>query len=375
MKIECTEELDRRKRLGIPESFCSVPFTTLQLEPDGKVTCCRQKGSDFFVGDLKKNSLLEIWNGRQMQEWRQEFLVESVQTCRSEIHHRKCQLCPEYNLMKSDFQLDPYQSQMPERISFNLNGKCNLECIMCDIWRQPNGFYDRFGLWDQLVALTANLKEIELLSGEPFIQKDTYRLIDQISALRPDCLWTITTNANWKMNDLIREKLDLIKLKYIIVSLDCTRPESYAVIRKNGNFQLAIRTIKDLRDYSQEREQRGMLGFKVRINFLYQKENWMELPESFELTEKLGVDGFRTFLYEPSHLSLLSLSERDRTNIIEHFMKMDAYKIQRSMRVILPLLESLRPADRFHFVMEIRRRIDQGSHHTFFSGMQDESSR
>ena len=30
----------------------------------------------------------------------------------------------------------------PSRMEFELSNKCNLECIMCDVWRQPNRLYD-----------------------------------------------------------------------------------------------------------------------------------------------------------------------------------------------------------------------------------------
>lgn len=45
-------------------TFCSGLFSSLYILPDGKVTICEQLywNQDFIVGDIKKQSLQEIWN-------------------------------------------------------------------------------------------------------------------------------------------------------------------------------------------------------------------------------------------------------------------------------------------------------------------------
>jgi len=317
-----------------------VPFTGLMIEPDGKVGFCRMKGSEFAAGNLHHQSLLEIWNGAVVQAWRQEFLDGNPTTCQREMRHRQCHKCTLQNMKIPKSDATVIQTRMPRRIAFNLNGKCNLSCIMCEIWQKPNGFYDTNGFWDQLDDLIVDLEEVELLSGEPFIQKDTYRLIDFISKRRPDCKWTLTTNNNWKMNAVIRSHLDQIKIRNVIVSLDSVNPVTYPLIRKKGNLALALQTLRDLLDYEKSRLERGLSGLQIQVNFLIQKANWSELKEIAAFQKEYGVQIFRTFLYEPSHLSLLSLSEAERIQIIETYRK-ELSPEDTTLNIILPILDSL----------------------------------
>lgn len=328
--------------LGYSDKFCIAPFTTLQLEPDGSVGACRHKGSEFPVGNILENSFEEIWNGDFIKNWRQEFLNGKPTTCANEIKNIKCNHCPDYSSIIDKTQIEVHQTKKPSRLAFNFNGQCNLECQMCHIWQKPNGLYDRIKFWDRLDFWIEDLQEVELLSGEPFVQKDTYRLIDLISVKKPEALWTITTNANWILNNYIKSKLDKIKIKFLIVSLDCVTPEFYKKIRKKGDLLKAINTMRALKAYGLDRERRGLSPLNIKINFLFQKDNWTDLALVEEFSLREGVDIFRTFVYEPEEYSMLSWPESKRIDVLDwYFANMDTAQIKHSMRVIRPLLDSL----------------------------------
>jgi molybdenum cofactor biosynthesis enzyme MoaA len=342
------EVLEAYKERGLPQKFCSVPFTTLQLEPDGVVGGCRQKGTEFPMGSLNENSLMEIWNGPKIRQWRQEFLDGKPLICKTEVRHYQCHTCPEYNSLLPAAELSVWQEKKPSRIAFNLNGKCNLECQMCHVWQKPNGLYDKNGFWDWIPEFVPHLKEVELLSGEPFIQRDTYKLIDLISKKNPECRWIITTNANWKLTPEIKKKLDKIQIRNLIISLDSLVPETYAKIRKKGDLSRALATLRDLQSYEQDRLSRGLSGLQLKVNFLVQKLNWRELGSFYDFKISQGVEIFRSFLYEPSEHSLLSLSETERSAIVDYY-RLNCTREQVAMRVILPLLDSLSPLIRAEF--------------------------
>ncbi len=336
------------RRKGLPEKFCSVPFTTLLLEPDGLVGGCRQKGCEFPMGRLQDNTLMEIWNGEKIRQWRREFLEGKPIICQKEVRHYSCHSCPEYNSLLPEVDISEFQTKKPSRIAFNLNGKCNLECRMCHVWEKPNGLYDKIGFWQQIDDIIENLKEVELLSGEPFIQKDTYKLMDLISVKKPDARWIITTNANWKLTDFVRSKMDKVHFRNLIVSLDSLVPGNYAKIRKKGDLDLALSTLDDLLDYEQDRIKRGLSPLNIRINFLVQKDNWQELADFHTFKKNKKVEIFRTFLYEPFEHSLLSLPEAERERILNFYME-NLKPEQVAFRVILPLLDSLAPIYRAQY--------------------------
>ena len=341
---------------GLSPKFCTVPFTTILLEPDGLVGGCRQKGCEFPMGRIQDNTIDEIWNGEKFRQWRREFLDGKPQICSREVRHYQCNNCPEYNSLLPHLDISEVQSRKPSRIAFNLNGKCNLECQMCHVWQKPNGLYDQNGFWEKFEELTTDLKEVELLSGEPFIQKDTYKLIEKISVLRPDAQWVITTNANWKLTDYVKERLDKIKFRNIIVSLDSLVPENYEKIRKKGNLQLALQTLDDLLTYEKTRVARGLTPLNIRINFLVQKDNWRELGSFYDFKVKKGVEIFRTFLYEPFEHSLLSLPQSEREEILDYFIK-TLSREQMVLRVILPLLDSVHPVYKAQFFEKMASAI------------------
>lgn len=336
--------------LGHSDKFCIAPFTTLLLEPDGKVGACRHKGSEFPVGNILENSFEEIWNGAFIKNWRSEFLGGKPKICQSEVKDRKCNHCPDYNSIIDRTQIAIHQTKKPSRLAFNFNGHCNLECQMCHIWEKQNGLYDEIKFWDQLDFWIDDLQVVELLSGEPFIQKDTYKLIDLISEKKPDAMWTITTNANWLLNDYIKGKLDKINFNSLIISLDCVTSEFYSKIRKKGNLEKAINTMRALKSYEKERFERGLSPLNIKINFLFQRDNWKDLAliGKFSIDEEVSI--FRTFLYEPADLSLLTLSELQRQDILDwYFSNMNVTDLKNSMRVIRPLLDSLTPINKAFF--------------------------
>lgn len=50
---------------------CQQPFTRLSIIEDGRVSpCCLDHQTEMVVGDLKSQSLLEIWKSKEMEEFR-----------------------------------------------------------------------------------------------------------------------------------------------------------------------------------------------------------------------------------------------------------------------------------------------------------------
>lgn len=356
---EVSEEVASR---GLPPNFCHVPFVSLILEPDGRVGSCRIKGTEFPVGNLNTETLEEIWNGPKIREWRREFLSGNVQMCKKEVRHTRCHTCPEYNSLLSEVVPSEYQVQPPRRLALNLNGHCNLECRMCHIWKEPNGLYHSRGWWKQVEGWIDGIHELELLSGEPFIQRDTYKLIDLVSEKNPECLWSITTNGHWKLTDSIRASLDKIKFKHLIVSLDSLEPETYRKIRKGGELSIPLSNLDRLLEYDETRLARGLGGLNIHLSFLIQKDNWHEIGAFHDFAKRKKTDIFRIFLYEPEVHSLLSLTEEEREKIVEHyFTKLTYEQLTSSRRAFLPLLDSLAPLARAYLLSEFRNRISAGA--------------
>jgi cyclic pyranopterin phosphate synthase len=338
-------------------SFCSVPFTTIILEPNGSVGICRLKGTEESIGNIKDNNLMDIWNGEKARRWRREFLDGRPKICKNDVAYRNCNLCAETNTLLKDAQLTEIQTSPILKFTANFNGKCNLECQMCTIWQMPNGLYDEINFWEPAKKeIFPHLKEIDMLSGEPFIQKDTYRLIDEVSLVNNDCLWTITTNAHWKLNKRIEDYLNKIEFKALIISIDSLIPETYAKIRKLGNLETVLSNVDKILEYQKKRIENKKGSLNINVNMLIQKDNWKEIPSLLKYCSEKNIDPHITFCYRPEKHSLLDLDNTAKKEILDyyflHFSDMDLY---RSMRVIKPLVFSMDKIDKFHYLLEIKR--------------------
>lgn len=353
---------EKIQSLGLDtKNFCLVPFTTIILEPDGKVGMCRHKGNNFPIGNIRDNTIAEIWNGPTARKWRREFLEGKPVMCAQETRHRHCQHCPENNKLLDFVELSEIQTQPILKLTANFNGKCNLQCQMCEIWKLPNGLYDELNFWEPAKKeLFPHLKEVDMLSGEPFIQKDTYRLIEEISSVNPNCQWVFTTNVHWKLTEIIKDSLDKIHIKNIIMSVDSFIPEVYAKIRYPGKLDFVLENIQSMIDYNSKRVTLGHQEIRLILNFLIQKDNWREVSAAIDFCESREIVPLITFCYDPLPYSLLNLPELERLEIIEFFLRnLSSKKVIQTMKVITPLIESLKPLHKASILLTMKAKFHE----------------
>lgn len=352
---ENSQTLSRFEAKGLSATgFCLVPFTTLILEPGGQVGVCRHKGSDFNIGNIRDTPIDQIWNNDFLQKWRKEFLDGKPAICSVEIRDRSCNLCPKNNQLLDFVEFNSIQSKPFIKLTANLNGKCNLQCQMCKVWKLPNGFYKEENFWKPArEKIFPWIKEVDMLSGEPFIQEDTYKLIDEISNVNPDCRWMFTTNAHWELDDRIQKALNKIDVKCIVLSIDSLNSEIYSKIRKLGDLSIVLKNVDRLIEMNSKRT-KGQIDF--HLNFLIQKDNWREPKALIDYCQEKGIKPYLTFLYRPSPFSLLDLEETKRVEILETYFKtLDTLELNLLMKVLLPLANSLSQLNKAYFLSEILR--------------------
>lgn len=345
------------KDLG--KQFCITPFTTLLFEANGDVCLCRQKGTDFVIGNLKEQSWQEIWNGEKIKKIREEFLKGQVQTCSQEICYDFCHLSVDNNtlLPLADFSLE--QKDPPLKITPNFNGKCNLQCPMCHVWQFSNGLYDQIGFWDILEKeILPFVKEIDLFSGEPFIQKDTYRLIKLVSKMKKDCCFSFTTNGNWILNQTIKDHLDLVPIKNFIFSIDSFNPETYSLIRPRGNLKTLFKNFELVQAYEKERLAYRKSGLGMTINFTLQKANWKELPLMISFKEEKNVQLAIRTLIKPERFSLQTMNENEKIEIFDYYLK----ELKREQfiylpRALKPLFDSMTKFNKAECLLRLKEKF------------------
>lgn len=356
LTLEMFERFDLKN-----DQYCVMPFATLILEPNGDIGGCRHKGTEFVFGNITQNTIEEIWTSKKMQDWRNEYLDGTPIACKTELVDRRCNLCPELNKLLPHADRKNIKNPKVLRFTANMNGKCNLECQMCHVWRMPNGFYTEENFWiPARKTIFPEILEMDLLSGEPFIQKDTFRLIDEVSALNSECVWTFTTNLHWALSKSIKASLDKIKIKNIIVSIDSLEEETFSKIRLKGDLKFALRNLEALIEYEKERLERGLSGINIRFNCLIQKDNWKEVRNVINYCLEKEIPPFLTFLYEPLQYSLLDLEYEQRINILEFYFKnLSKDEINFNLRVIKPLIRSLERFDYIYYLNRLKENLGE----------------
>lgn len=344
------------------DSFCIMPFVNIILEPDGNIGICRHKGHDFTFGNIRDKSIDEIWESEAIQAWRKEHLTGNTKVCSTELTDRQCNLCPELNKLLPHAEITNTKNPKILRLTANLNGQCNLQCQMCSIWQLPNGFYTEENFWiPAREKFFKDILEVDLLSGEPFIQKDTFKLIDEISSVNPDCSWSFTTNLHWKLSDKLVDYLNKIKIKHLLISIDSLIPETYHKIRYPGDLNFVLKNLDDLLLYQVTRIQKGLGSLNLRINFLVQKDNWREVKHYLHFCLSKEITPFITFLYGPVEFSLLNLSHFEKLEILDFYFETLSYnELLFTQRVIKPLLRSLPKIDYIHYLEQFHQLTRQG---------------
>jgi cyclic pyranopterin phosphate synthase len=322
------------------EEFCPIPFLQLQLNPMGSVSACCFSG-EVPVGTVPSQGIQEIWNGEKMQAWRKEFLEGNIRTCRAPIDTFQCH--KNYRHLIPNVELKEIQSHGPRRLDLRFNGKCNLQCQMCDVWKQPNGIYDSSDFW--VVGPTEifpYLLEVDMLGGEPFIQADTFRFIDAVSAVNPRCTWGFITNGNYVLNAKLISYLDKLILRHIHISLDAMSAETYAKIRVGGRWEKTLQTVKDYAAYRARRSEEGR-GFALFASFCVQRDNWRELPSFLLLCEELGLTPIIQNVITDdtghrAHLAIANLRTEAKAEILDFLKERVSPQNQDYIRPILNLL-------------------------------------
>lgn len=324
-----------------PEQFCFYPFTQLLLQPTGVISpCCWNQ--DVVLGTVPQEKLSDIWNGQKIRELRREFLDGKPMMCRTQMRHVGCHRWSRRHDSPKIEQLTEQVSGWPRRLDVRLNGKCNLQCVMCEVWKQPNGLYDQSDFWTLgPEKIFPYLKEIDVLGGEPFVQADTFRLIDEVVAVNKDCQWAFVTNASYKFGPAIRRRLDQINIRWLQVSLDSVNPETYSKVRVGGDLEKTLAALNDYLNYAKERKDQGR-AFKVTLSMCVQRLNWQEVGDFLAFAQYMNLHPELQFAYIPEAMSLLTLPEGERARVLQYFSEIAAmFGSNVVAPVLLPMKDSL----------------------------------
>ena len=286
--------------------ICPNPFLSLEVNSDGNVSVCctsRLKKGYKYVGNILENTLGEIWNGKQIQDFRQIIYDGEYQKiCES--------FCPQFMALKEG-KIPPWYSNLCEAevyreiekkkvildspykaISIASDGSCNLFCIMCRSERkvQPTELEKRVNnvLYNQILENIDKIRFLELTgNGDPFFNKEIGKFLDLLSEKDISYLTIrFITNAQL-LNEKRWEQIKKLKIKalYVNVSIDAATKATYESIRRGGKWETLVKNMEMLA----KKRLSGFLDY-LSVSFVVMKRNIHEMIPFIYLAKSWNCD-------------------------------------------------------------------------------------
>ena len=212
------------------DTICAIPWMHLNFEPNGKVVpCCLTSHHNYFAGDLKTQTIEEIWNSDNMKSLRKQMIngerPKICDTCwkKEEVtgvsgrhyHNRDfpgvLKKIPEITLE------DGTCTTMELKYwDFRFSNLCNYKCRSCgprysSAWvpdAKKLGYTDQEKVWnieavedktnvDFLEDQIDNVRRIYFAGGEPLLMPEHWQILDKlVEKKRFDVKLSYNTNCS-----------------------------------------------------------------------------------------------------------------------------------------------------------------------------------
>ena len=229
-RSELTEE--EYRKLTHSDTFCMLPWMHMHAFPDGRVyPCCL---AEYFhpVGDLRKNTMREVWNQSKYKAMRVNMLADKpcvectkcyeqerhgAFSMRNDANRNYGHMIKEVNQTHEDGTHDEFKIRYWDVRFSNL---CNFRCRSCGPIFSSNWYNDHVKLYNrkpdvlgrdmerveyaagdedsmerQMVEHVPYLEQVYFAGGEPLIMKEHYILLEKlIEAGKTDIRLQYNTN-------------------------------------------------------------------------------------------------------------------------------------------------------------------------------------
>jgi radical SAM protein with 4Fe4S-binding SPASM domain len=287
------------------KTFCILPWVHQYVGPPGDVKPCCLYEQDMQIGDLKQNTLEEIWNNDSTKQMRLDMLngveLPGCAKCNSRANlttthkdqfnaflfnnhsHKNLDLVASTH---EDGSLDNHQLQY---IDVRFNNLCNLKCRTCGprfstSWiedhaamyniqpadRLINGDVFTFGgqtedqLITEILPHLPNVMQVYFAGGEPLMQKEHYIILEELIRLgratytpvpghpRGADNMGLQINYNTNFSSLKLGKYNVIDLwkQFTSIRLNASIDGSYAraeLWRKGTNWQTIVKNAQTVK--------------------------------------------------------------------------------------------------------------------------------
>ena len=206
--VRLTDLTEREKfLLEDSKTFCIYPWIHLHAYPTGEAYPCCHGEMQYPVGDCRKNTLEEIWQGTAMTQLRQDMLAE-----RSNPACGRCYEQEQAGFFSGRRSANKHHGHHIKKLDDNpfemtywdirFSNLCNLSCRSCGHifssswyqdqaelagadWAKKNRPLNIAGrsatdMWEQLLPHMDYVEQIYFAGGEPLMMDEHYRILEEL---------------------------------------------------------------------------------------------------------------------------------------------------------------------------------------------------
>lgn len=317
---------------------CIQPFNKMQLSSDFSVHCCCGDWADSW-GNLKYNSLEDVWNSSVAKIFRLSIINRTYSFCKKErCVHMKITPPTTTERLDNCFKI----SKIPDYMEIGIDKTCNLFCRSCRncVIVENGKKKEQIEQISEKIKASGWLEETKMLllggQGEVFVSPVYKSLMFDDESNRKAL--ELRTNGT----ALTEEELEKLIQKYqhirIIVSIDAATEVTYNYLRRSNANDTYTKLQRNMKTLSKMRAD-NRIEF-LQINMCVQMKNYKEIPAFVKYGEELGCDliyltPIRNWgTYSPEEFKIISIFERDKEvkqevlDVIEGLEKNKKVKIE-----------------------------------------------
>ena len=214
------------EQLKNSKHFCMMPWTHMHLWPAGTTYPCCMSDPEFPIGNTQKQSLQEIWNGKELRNIRMNMLQDKPsKECRRcyELEENGMSTLRTGSIGNYAHHWDKVEATSDDGSAGDVNmaymdirfsNLCNLKCRSCGPQFSSSWFEDHKithgdpghpkilqvrdemkSFMDELDPLLESVERVYWAGGEPLITKEHYNILDKWIAMgKRDVSMDYTTN-------------------------------------------------------------------------------------------------------------------------------------------------------------------------------------
>lgn len=330
----------------IPKNLCYAPFTHFTMDANLNASPCPALGGSIW--NFKGQRLSEIWNSDTLEEFRHHMLNNGK--------HEVCNRCwseesvgftsERLKIAAQKHSIEDYQKG-PVQLALKISNVCNLRCRSCNgadsstlsiegkRYAQNPEWKDNFYVADskrkqftdaqieEIVEWSGNLRRLEIYGGEPFLDDQTFKLLDEIAKTgrAGQIQLNVSTNITHRLE---QAKLDLLsRFAHININLSIDGwGARYEYLRSGGVWEEVYENIKWFKrmpsnqSLAQRTDQAGFSILPVctvtSMNVFYIGELADNLYNEFELKP------YYILSTHPKYYSVFSMPSETGAAVAEH---------------------------------------------------------